>query len=61
VSVVQVPRGTHYAGDVVAGIAIGLIAQRVSDAAIDLAVRWARREFAEGRRTVARPSGVRLS
>jgi len=59
VSVVQVPRGTHYAGDVVAGIAIGLIAERVSDAAIDLAVRWARREFSERQRSDARPSGVR--
>lgn len=61
VSVVQVPRGTHYAGDVLAGIAIGLIAEGVSDAAIDLAVRWARREFVEGQRTVARPFAVRLS
>lgn len=61
VSVLQVPRGTHYAGDVLAGIAIGLIAERMSDAAIDLAVRWARREFAKGQRTVARPSVVRLS
>ena len=40
VAVVQVPRGTHYAGDVVAGIAIGLIAERASDAAIGLARRW---------------------
>ncbi|MFN3776886.1 phosphatase PAP2 family protein [Sphingomonas parapaucimobilis] len=61
VSVVQVPRGTHFAGDVVAGIAIGLIAERLSNAAIDLAVRSARREFAERQRSDARPSGVRLS
>ncbi|WP_367890212.1 phosphatase PAP2 family protein [Sphingomonas zeae] len=50
VSAVQVPRGTHYAGDVLAGIAIGLIAERVSDAAIDLAVRWARRGLAAPQR-----------
>lgn len=61
VSVVQVPRGTHYAGDVVAGIAIGLIAERVSNAAIDSAVRWARRKFAERQRSDARLSGARLS
>lgn len=47
VSVVQVPRGTHYAGDVLAGIAIGLIAERMSDAAIDLAVRWVKRGLAK--------------
>lgn len=52
VSVVQVPRGTHYAGDVLAGIAIGLIAERVSDAAIDLAVRWVRRALAEPQRSI---------
>lgn len=58
VSIVQVPRGTHYAGDVLAGIAIGLLAERVSNAAIDSAVRWARREFVERQRSDARPSGV---
>lgn len=47
VSVVQVPRGTHYAGDVLAGIAIGLIAERVSNAVIDSTVRWARRALLE--------------
>ncbi len=47
VSVVQVPRGTHYAGDVLAGIAIGLIAERVADAVIDLVVRWGRYTLAE--------------
>ncbi|WP_082678248.1 phosphatase PAP2 family protein [Sphingomonas sanguinis] len=55
VSVVQVPRGTHYAGDVLAGVAIGLIAERVSDAAIDLAVRWAKRVFAQLQREDAKP------
>jgi len=50
ISVVQVPRGTHYAGDVLAGIAIGLIAERMSDAAIDLAVRWASRALAAPQR-----------
>ncbi|WP_076715372.1 phosphatase PAP2 family protein [Sphingomonas sp. gentR] len=59
VSVVQVPRGTHYAGDVFAGIAIGLLAERVSDAAIDLAVQWVQREFVERQRTDATPIGVR--
>ncbi|WP_338468963.1 phosphatase PAP2 family protein [Sphingomonas sp. gentR] len=59
VSVVQIPRGTHYAGDVLAGIAIGLIAERVSDAAIDLAVQWVQREFVERQRTDAIPSDVR--
>jgi membrane-associated phospholipid phosphatase len=59
VSVVQVPRGTHYAGDVLAGIAIGLIAERVSDAAIDLAMQWVQREFVERQRTDAIPSDVR--
>ncbi|MBB5716842.1 phosphatase PAP2 family protein [Sphingomonas aerophila] len=34
VAAVQVPRGTHYAGDVVAGILIGLGAERASEAAI---------------------------
>ncbi|WP_082670100.1 phosphatase PAP2 family protein [Sphingomonas sanguinis] len=52
VSVVQVPRGTHYAGDVLAGIAIGLIAERVSDAAIDLAVRWASRALVAPQRAI---------
>lgn len=47
VSIVQVPRGTHYAGDVLAGIAIGLIAERVGDAVIDLAVQWGRYRLAE--------------
>ncbi|WP_267434147.1 phosphatase PAP2 family protein [Sphingomonas sp. GM_Shp_1] len=65
VSVVQVPRGTHYASDVVAGIAIGLIAERASDAAIDLAVRWTRRELAKRQRGIGgaatpiiRPAGA---
>ncbi len=52
VSVVQVPRGTHYAGDVLAGIAIGLIAERVSDAGIDLAVQWVRRALAAPQRSI---------
>lgn len=34
VAAVQVPRGTHYAGDVVAGVLIGLGAERASEAAI---------------------------
>ena len=53
VSVVQVPRGTHYAGDVLAGIAIGLIAERVSNAAIDSAVQWAERGFAKRQRGIS--------
>jgi len=47
-----VPRGTPYAGDVLAGIAIGLIAERVSDAAIDLAMRWAWHVFARPQRAI---------
>ena len=39
VAAVQVPRGTHYAGDVVAGVLIGLAAERASDAAARLSVR----------------------
>lgn len=52
VSIVQVPRGTHYAGDVLAGIVIGLIAEHVSDAAIGLAARWVRRALAEPQRSI---------
>ena len=59
VSVVQVPRGTHYAGDVLAGIAIGLIAERVSDAAIDFAAQWVQREFVERQRSYVKPSNDR--
>lgn len=40
ISGVQVPRGTHYAGDVVAGMLIGLVAERASDAIIELSLRW---------------------
>jgi hypothetical protein len=58
VAVVQVPRGTHYAGDVAAGIAIGLIAERVSDAAIDLAVGWTRREIARRQRAIGDDDGT---
>ena len=36
VSGVQVPRGTHYAGDVLVGMLIGLVAERASNAAIGL-------------------------
>lgn len=39
VAAVQVPRGTHYAGDVAAGVLIGLAAERASDAAACLGVR----------------------
>lgn len=53
VSVVQVPRGTHYAGDVLAGIAIGLVAERVSNAAIDSAVQWARCRLAKRQRGIS--------
>lgn len=64
VSVVQVPRGTHYAGDVLAGIAIGLIAERVSNAAIDLAMRWVRHALAEPQRSIGNDDAtpvIRLS
>ncbi|WP_416222079.1 phosphatase PAP2 family protein [Sphingomonas sanguinis] len=57
VSIVQVPRGTHCAGDVLAGIAIGLIAERVSDAAIDLAARWVRRALAEPQHSIGGDAG----
>lgn len=40
VSAVQVPRGTHYAGDVAAGIAIGVAAERACHAGLMLADRW---------------------
>ncbi len=59
VSVVQVPRGTHYAGDVLAGIAIGLIAERVSDAAIDLAVRYAKQEVTNRQCSIGDGDGTR--
>ncbi len=52
-SVVQVPRGTHYAGDDLAGITIGLIAERVSNAAINSAVQWAERGFAKRQRGIS--------
>lgn len=52
VSIVQVPRGTHYAGDVLAGIAIGLIAERVSNAAINLAVGCAKHKIAKHPRAI---------
>jgi len=39
VAAAQVPRGTHYAGDVAAGVLIGLAAERASDAAARLSVR----------------------
>lgn len=59
VSVVQMPRGTHYAGDVLAGIAIGLIAERVSNAAIDLAVGYAKHEVAKHQRAIEDRNGTR--
>ncbi len=34
VAAIQVPRGTHYAGDVAAGMLIGLAAERASDGAL---------------------------
>lgn len=39
IAAVQVPRGTHYVGDVVAGTAIGLAAERASEALIDTGLR----------------------
>ncbi|WP_294244698.1 phosphatase PAP2 family protein [uncultured Sphingomonas sp.] len=59
VSVVQVPRGTHYAGDVLAGIAIGLIAERISNAAIDLAVGYAKQEIAKRQHPIGDDNGTR--
>ncbi|WP_375243379.1 phosphatase PAP2 family protein [Sphingomonas parapaucimobilis] len=59
VSVVQVPRGTHYAGDVLAGIAIGLIAERISNAAIDLAVGYAKQEIAKRQHPIGDGDGTR--
>jgi len=59
VSVVQVPRGTHYAGDVLAGIAIGLIAERASNAAINLAVGYAKHEVAKRQRAIEDHDGTR--
>jgi len=43
VSAVQVPRGTHYVGDVAAGIAIGIVAERACHAGLTLADQWVAR------------------
>ncbi|GGB40153.1 hypothetical protein GCM10011380_32010 [Sphingomonas metalli] len=57
VSIVQVPRGTHYAGDVLAGIAIGVVAERLSDGAIRFAERRIGRTAAT-REIMAPPSAA---
>jgi hypothetical protein len=39
VAAVQVPRGTHYAGDVAAGVVIGFAAEKASEAALGPSLR----------------------
>jgi membrane-associated phospholipid phosphatase len=39
VAAVQVPRGTHYAGDVAAGVVIGFAAEKASEAALGRGLR----------------------
>ncbi|WP_174285334.1 phosphatase PAP2 family protein [Sphingomonas bacterium] len=39
VSAVQIPRGTHYVGDVAAGVVIGLVGEQSSDAVLGLSSR----------------------